>query len=250
MIYLRFVLLIVATFHVMGFKETASAQSRSFSLKSTIDRYCVRCHGPTDDVGNDVTLHKIMGYDDLIDQPSMLEDLIKVIEYHEMPPSDEPDLPDELRESLLGKLQSLRKKANQRDNRIDLVPLHRMNRFQYHNSVTDLFQLKCIVFALPERMMRQYGNYFQPETGQMPDVVTVGSRPLGKSQLIEPRLAGVTPFPQDLRAEHGYDNRGDHLSLSPLLMQKFLELGQSITRSPDFTPQNVGIWNDFFCCSN
>ena len=94
--------------------------------------------------------------------------------------------------------------------------------------------------------MREHKGYFKPDTGRMADVVTVGSRPLGKSQMIERRLAGVAAFPQDLRAEHGFDNRGDHLSLSPLLMESFLKLGQSITQSPDFVPKNVGIWNEFF----
>jgi hypothetical protein len=64
--------------------------------------------------------------------------------------------------------------------------------------------------------------------------------------MIERRLAGVAAFPQDRRAENGFDNRGDHLSLSPLLMESFLKLGQSITHSPDFGPRNVGIWQVFF----
>ena len=64
--------------------------------------------------------------------------------------------------------------------------------------------------------------------------------------MIEPRLAGVAAFPQDLRAEHGFDNQADHLSLSPLLMESFLKLGRSITESPDFGPRNVGIWKSFF----
>lgn len=80
----------------------------------------------------------------------------------------------------------------------------------------------------------------------MPEKVMVGNRPLGKSQLIEPRLNGVAAFPQDLRAEHGYDTQADHLSLSPLLMESFLKLGQSITESPDFVPKRVGIWESFF----
>ena len=37
-------------------------------------------------------------------------------------------------------------------------------------------------------------------------------------------MDGVAPFPQDLRAEHGYDTQGDHLSLSPLLMEDFFGL--------------------------
>ncbi|MCP4081433.1 MAG: DUF1592 domain-containing protein, partial [Planctomycetaceae bacterium] len=106
--------------------------------------------------------------------------------------------------------------------------------------------LKCVVFTLPERIMREHHGYFKPASGKMADVVTVGSRPLGKSQLIEPRLAGVAAFPQDLRAENGFDNRGDHLSLSPLLMESFLKLGHSITESKDFVPRNIGIWNQFF----
>jgi len=80
----------------------------------------------------------------------------------------------------------------------------------------------------------------------MPDELKVGSRPLGKSQLIDKRLAGVTPFPQDLRAEHGFDNRGDHLTLSPLLMESFLTLGRSILDSADFNRLTSGAWEPLF----
>ncbi len=112
--------------------------------------------------------------------------------------------------------------------------------------MTDLFELKVAVFALPERVARVYQDYFDPAKGKLPETVGVGNRPLGKSQLIEPRLAGVTPFPQDLRAEHGFDTQADHLSLSPLLMEAFLSLGQSIVQSKDFTKKNVGVWEDLF----
>ena len=94
-------------------------------------------------------------------------------------------------------------------------------------------------------MLREYG-YFRPETGEMPENLKAGSRPLGKSQLIDKRLAGVAPFPQDLRAEHGYDNRGDHLTLSPLLLESFLKLGTSIVESEDFSDRTSGAWARFF----
>ena len=80
----------------------------------------------------------------------------------------------------------------------------------------------------------------------MPENVKVGSRPLGKSQLIGKRLAGVAPFPQDLRAEHGFDNRGNHLTLSPMLLESFFRLSQSILDSHDFGPGTCGIWDEFF----
>ena len=56
----------------------------------------------------------------------------------------------------------------------------------------------------------------------------------------------MTPFPQDLRAEHGFDNRGDHLSLSPLLLESFLKLGQSIVESADFNAGACGVWSELF----
>ena len=121
-----------------------------------------------------------------------------------------------------------------------------MNRFQYHNAVQDLLGLTCTVYSLPERMIRDHKGYFKPASGKMDNLIRVGSRPLGKSQLIEPRLAGVAAFPQDLRAEHGFDTQADHLSMSPLLMESFLKLGQSITGSQDFGPRRVGIWKEFF----
>ena len=122
-----------------------------------------------------------------------------------------------------------------------------MNRFQYANAVQDLLKLKVSVFPLPEKMMRDRSGYFNKAVKDgMPDSLTVSSRPLGKSGLIEPRLSGVGPFPQDLRAEHGYDNQADHLSLSPLLMEAFFQLSRTIVTSSTFGPKTVGIWKDFF----
>ena len=92
------------------------------------------------------------------------------------------------------------------------TPIRRMNRFQYNNAIVDLFDLNVETYPLPERMMRDLSNYFQPQSEKMPSKVTVTSRPLGKDKTTEPHLRGLTPFPQDLRAEHGFDNRGDHLS--------------------------------------
>ncbi len=175
-----------------------------------------------------------------------LDDIIDVIDFEEMPPEEEPQLDPEERSRLLAALKTLREERLTKARRFPQTPLRRMNRFQYDNAVVDLFELKGVVFSLPERMMREHHQYFKPETGKMAETVTVGSRPLGKSQMIEKRLAGVAPFPQDLRAEHGFDNRGDHLSLSPLLMEAFLQLGQSIVDSHDFNSKNVGIWKTFF----
>ncbi len=212
------------------------------SILTVFQKRCVQCHGENGKEKGKVNLLKIENLVELTSQPDLLGELIDVIDFEEMPPEDEPQLGAGERATLLKELKALRGQAVSRVH----TPMRRMNRFQYDNAVVDLFGLKGVVFSLPERMMREHKNYFKPETGKMADMVTVGSRPLGKSQLIEKRLGGVAPFPQDLRAEHGYDNRGDHLSLSPLLMESFLRLAQSIVESDDFNPKNVGIWNQFF----
>ncbi|KAA5546323.1 DUF1592 domain-containing protein [Roseiconus nitratireducens] len=179
-------------------------------------------------------------------EAELFDDLIRVIEHREMPPEDASQLSSVQRTMLLQTLREALHQSLSDQAERSQAPIRRLNRFQYNNAVVDLFQLDCVVFTLPEKMVRVHRDYFRPETGVMADTVVVGSRPLGKSQLIEPRLAGVAMFPQDLRAEHGFDNQADHLSLSPLLMESFLKLSQSITQSPDFTPRRVGIWNDFF----
>ena len=106
--------------------------------------------------------------------------------------------------------------------------------------------MKVELFALPECIARDLSDYFQPQTGKMPDQVRVGNRVLGKGQLKAPRLEDVVPFPQDPRAANGYDNRADLLALTPLLMESFLQLAASIFDSPNFGPETCGIWNAMF----
>ena len=207
---------------------------------------CVQCHGQDGKVKGKTNLLEIADLDTLANDAELLTKIIEAIDFQEMPPEDEPQLEPAQRTTFLTDLKSLRQRSLAESKSYPPAPIRRLNRFQYDNAIVDLFDLNRVVYSLPERMMREHKNYFKPETGKMADTVTVGSRPLGKSQMIEPRLAGVAPFPQDLRAEHGYDNQADHLSLSPLLMESFLKLGQSIVESDDFTPRNVGIWKNFF----
>lgn len=238
---------ILISLHSVLATDAGSVETGGFTkiIAPAIQKYCAKCHGAADEDEGDVNLLALRS-DNLGENVELIRSLIDVLDLEEMPPEDEPQLEPELRQNLVSELRVILHTCVSEQPTFSQSPIRRMNRFQYNNAVTDLFGLKCIVFTLPERMMREHKGYFKPETGKMADVVKVGSRPLGKSQMIEPRLAGVAAFPQDLRAEHGFDNRGDHLSLSPLLMESFLKLGQSITQSPDFDQRNVGVWKEFF----
>ena len=214
-------------------------------LQPAFAQSCVKCHGKGPKVKGKVNLFELKSVSDLAKKPELLRKLIEALDSEEMPPEKEPALAPEKRQRLVAELKEILRLSVDSQESLARTPIRRMNRFQYNNAVKDLFRLKVEVFPLPEKMMRDHG-YFKPETGKMAPTVKVGSRPLGKSQLIEPRLAGVAPFPQDLRAEHGFDNRGDHLSLSPLLMESFLKLSRSIVNSRDFNSKRCGIWKTFF----
>ncbi|NNE93749.1 MAG: DUF1592 domain-containing protein [Verrucomicrobiales bacterium] len=241
---MRVCLLISAA--LLALSDTTSGNDFSKKIEPVFREHCTRCHGEKDKVKGKVNLLEIRDFSRLKADPDFLRDLIDVIEFEEMPPEEEPQPDAATRKQLVASLQTALHEAVLAKKSFEQAPIRRMNRFQYNNAVQDLFGLKVNVFSLPERMMRDHGNYFQPASGEMPPTVKVGSRPLGKSQLIEPRLLGVAAFPQDLRAEHGFDNRGDHLSLSPMLMEEFLKVSRSIMESQDFTEKNVSTWGEFF----
>ncbi|OUW15577.1 MAG: hypothetical protein CBD18_08695 [Opitutales bacterium TMED158] len=219
-------------------------------LRPAFETHCVACHGENDKIKGDLNLFEIQSESDLLRDLDQVQAMIDVLDFEEMPPEEEAPLPAETRARLLERLVELRDETLASGRSYPDTPIRRMNRFQYNNAVQDLFELEAEVFTLPERMAREYGDYFQPASGSMPETLKVGSRPLGKSQLIEKRLAGVAPFPQDLRAEHGFDTQADHLSLSPLLMESFLKLSRSIVDSPDFHERSCGIWDRFFAPPN
>ncbi len=215
-------------------------------LRPVFQQSCVKCHGKEGKVKGKMNLLRIGGVADLVSDLERLETIIDALDEHEMPPEKEPELKPGVRDQLVLELRKLLHAGARAGKGYAPTPIRRMNRFQYNNAVMDLLKLKVVVFPLPEKMMRDRSGYFRPETGKMPDQVVVSSRQLGKSALIEPRLAGVGPFPQDLRAEHGFDNRADHLTLSPMLMEAFFKLSRRIVQSPNFDKRTVGIWQEFF----
>lgn len=222
-----------------------SAYSSEHSVLKMFGSHCVKCHGERGKEKGEVNLLEIKTSATLSKNIDLLQDLIDVINNGDMPPEGESELKPIDRKRVVSELRGILNDVVAKGGLIPKTPIRRMNRFQYNNAVKDLFELNVEVFSLPEKMMRSYG-YFDPASGEIPDTVHVGSRPLGKSQMIEPRLAGVGPFPQDLRAEHGFDNRGDHLSLSPIQMEDFYKLSQSIVNSDTFTAKHCGIWDEFF----
>ena len=227
-------------------KPTAFAADGAEYLRTAFQKHCVTCHGQEQDIAGDVNLSKwVAGAQPL--RAELLEDLIAVLRDRQMPPEDEPPVPDEVRQQMIVQLETLLRQSLQ-TYPFEPTPIRRMNRFQYNNAVVDLLELDRDIFQLNERLMRRRDDYFRPESGKMPDQVRISSRPLSKdidNQRPE-GFRGVAAFPQDKRAEHGFDNRADHLTLSPLLMESFLKLSQTIAASPDLNANECRSWNRVF----
>ncbi len=238
--------IILAVFLALNAESSERKNAFDNLIKPVFQASCIKCHGGKGKVKGKLNLLELNTLPKFQEDAERIEKIIIAIEDGEMPPEEESPIPEPEKKLILTELELVLKESILKNNSFARTPIRRMNRFQYANAVKDLLNLRVEVYPLPERMMRDRSNYFRPETGKMPDKMTVSSRPLGKSGLIEPRLAGVAPFPQDLRAENGFDNQGDHLSLSPFLMESFLNLAGSIVQSTNFNNKTCGTWNDLF----
>ena len=230
-----------------GLAASLAAEDSTASLPSAFKAHCVKCHGQGGKVKGKVNLLALKSDNDLLARPGLIETLVEVLQDREMPPKKEPPLPEATRKHMVTRLQAMLRQALKTRAFLP-TPMRRMNRFQYNNAVVDLLELNRQIFRLNERLMRRREDYFKPETRKMPAQVRVSSRPLSKdidNQRPE-GFRGVASFPQDKRAEHGFDNRADHLTLSPLLMESFLKLSQTITESPDLNPKECRSWSWLF----
>jgi mono/diheme cytochrome c family protein len=224
----------------------AAGENIQPATAALLETHCFACHGKDGKVKGDFDLRGLKTASDLLSRPELLQRMRDAVLDGEMPPPKAPQLPPPERDALLAGIGHLLETSLQTHSASPRTPVRRMNRLQYANAVNDLLGLKVELFVLPECILRDLSGYFQPETGRMPEQVEVGNRILGKGQLIAPRLEGVSPFPQDLRAANGYDNRADLLTLSPLLMESFLELSRSIFASSNLDARTCGKWRPYF----
>ena len=207
-------------------------------LQPVFVRYCVKCHGG-EKVKGKVNLKEISDSAQFLAKPKLIKEIIDVIDAGDMPPENEPQLQTVHRSALLTSLKAMLGDAAMGD-AAKRNPPRRLNRFQYNNAVRDLFQLNRDVFALSEKLMTRETIYLNAP--KMPERINARSLALHPTG----GMSEVKPFPQDLRASHGFDNQADQLTLSPLLLDTFFRLSISIVESPDFNENNVGIWSTFF----
>ena len=199
----------------------------------TLRAHCHSCHDGEDASGNtDLAALKTPG--DFRQQLTVTQKILDVVSRREMPPAEESPLKASDLEALTSVLSRLVRKELTDHPRHSPTVMRRLNRYEYSNSVRDLLDLRGDIYPLPEKVVRSSSPYFQPSSGRFPDAVSVGNRTLGKNQVEKQILTGVSPFAIDLQAEHGFNNRGEQLSISPIFIESVLQLAQSIVNAPEF----------------
>lgn len=211
-----------------------STSTRSLEeMKPVLTRFCYGCHSGDDPAG-EINLKALANRQDFLTQIDVTSKIANVLARQQMPPEDEPRLSGLQHQQLTALVDAVIDEHLRTATSLVPVVMRRLNRYEYNNAVRDLLQLKGDIYPLPEKVIRATSDYFKPASGHFPSVVSVGNRALGKNQIEQHILTGVSPFAIDLQSEHGFNNRGAELSTSPILLESFLQLGQSIVYSPEF----------------
>ena len=108
----------------------------------------------------------------------------------------------------------------------------RMTRGEYTHTIRDLLELPADPFILPEQFAKDKA-YFQPASGIMARRVEVDHEQTSNNPPLT-RYPGIATLPADSRAEHGFANRSDQVSLSPALLEKYFAVARDLLFHADF----------------
>jgi mono/diheme cytochrome c family protein len=154
----------------------AEPDSFASAARPLLEKYCFQCHGPDVQEGK-LDLAAWRDEASLEERQEQVLGAIEKLRGYAMPPPKEPQPVEAERAKLIGVLSAAMDRIDAaRPPRAGRVPLRRLNRVEYQNTLRDLLGME---------------------------------------------LALTEDFPADDSA-HGFDNVADGLSLSPLLLEKYL----------------------------
>jgi mono/diheme cytochrome c family protein len=161
---------------------SAAQQSSASIHRSTLDQYCVACH-------NDALLTanlSLQGLDiaNLNDNGEIWEKVLGKLRHRQMPPAGMPAPPAESYEDMVTYLTSGLDQVAQDNPNPGQPALHRLNRAEYENAISDLLALE-----------------------------------VDSTELLPADDIG-----------YGFDNIGDVLTVSPLLLERYLSAADVISR--------------------
>ena len=149
---LTLALFVGATFLFLNFQSAngASSDAQGFTaadMSRLANQYCLACHNDSLATA-DLSLQGL-DFADTAQHAETMEKMVKKLRAHMMPPSNMPRPPFETYEIMTTWLESELDRAwAAAPNPGRVTPLHRMNRYEYNNSVNDLLGLNVDVMDL------------------------------------------------------------------------------------------------------
>ncbi len=195
-----------------------------------LDQYCLDCHD-SEMMEGGFNMDGYQTLDDVLARREPWSNVYEKLESGQMPPPKRKNLPDT--PERLEVLRWIETMAALPDPMLGTQDpgapiIRRLNRLEYNNTVRDLLDLDVDIFTFSERLPIQKG-YFDLQSNQLPDHVEVNVREYGSKAPVLLPFAGL---PGENRAAHGYNNRGDAMNVTPLLLEKYIDLANQIVNEP------------------
>lgn len=209
-----------------------------------LENYCLDCHdGPDGEGGIDLSAYRKT--EDVNGALPVWGNVLRQIESGRMPPEgNSRPTADEMKTLSDWLMSTVAKQSRfyQGNGQI-----RRLNRAEYENTIRDLFRMPRSCFNNNSKII-QTDDYFKPSTGKMPRHVLAVSC-FWNSRERYSDLPGVSTLPVDPPVEHGFANDQSALSLSPLLMESYLEISNSLLNNVEFA-QLSHLWQSLFGTNN
>ena len=197
-------------------------------IKPFLAKYCLACHQGVDSESG-IDLVPLVAANSLTENRDLWEQTFQAIDDGYMPPDSHKSIPEnteiaKFKEWFLNTTARTHPSAQSRST------MRRLNRSEFENTIRDLFRLERDAFDSKQHLVLN-DQYFQPQTGRMPDYVMAFSH-FGWSHRSPPAFPGVPMLPSDPAIEHGFDTNSSNLSFSPLQLERYFVVVDKLLNHP------------------
>jgi hypothetical protein len=202
---------------------TSAAQpSFESAARPVLQKYCFSCHSTQEKPAGNVRLHVFKDDESMRADLRLWNKVLDLIRAEQMPPSSAPQPSAADRERLIAFIEHVLDTSG--DGNPGRPVSRRLTRLEFNNTVRDLLGLDTDLFMFPERLPF-VKSYFRPSAGQLGRAVDAETIEYGQKI---PVLLRSTGLPGENKAEYGFNNRGDSLNITPLMLEKYMAVAAEI----------------------
>ena len=203
----------------------AQADPFASTVLPFVDTYCLDCHG-RNKVRGDLDLRPFSSEAAVLKERETWNDIMNALTAFDMPPEESRQPTTSEQAAVVTWIEAALARPDENGVLSPGRPvMRRLTQLEYNNAVRDLLHLDRDPFETSHGF--PFGkDYFDPKSGRIPSVFVLDA------QQRPDALLKTASLPADRRVEHGFSNRGDGMGMSPLLLEKYIDLSRQIIESP------------------